>query len=119
MTDIKINQTKEFFENNIKKIKNEMITLKADNRNDEAVFKRIEMNVYDIFFTVFNTALKISENDETKLKTFFLKKAEEIPSNWEASLKKAIEHNEADKAAIENIKLDAIKQIKENFNEIW
>ena len=82
--------------------------LSSDGREDEAVFAKIKLNVYDIFKTVFNAL-----GDEEK----FLGKLTEIPAAWQASLEKAEAHGDSEKAHIERIKLETVNEIREKFGE--
>lgn len=90
-----------------------------DGRTDEAVFERIKENVYDIFRKVLFAACKNSNEDADAARCFFLQKLEQIASDWKVSYEKAKEHDDAVKAQIEEIKLCAAGEIRENFVMIW
>ena len=81
-----------------------------DGREDEAVFEKIKLNVYDIFKTVFNT---LGEGEK------FTQKLREIPTAWQLSLEKAAAHGDDAKAHTERIKLEAAQKIEDKFKEIW
>ncbi len=84
--------------------------LSSDGREDEAVFAKIKLNVYDIFKTVFNT---LGEGEK------FTQKLHEIPAAWQLSLEKASAHGDDAKVHIESIKLEAAREIEDKFKEIW
>ena len=92
--------------------------LLADERSDESDFEKIKANIYDIFRTVFNVALKTSDGDADAARRFFLLKAEEISANWKASYDKAKQHNDVHKMQIERLKLETMQDIKNAFERI-
>jgi len=89
--------------------------LLSESRKDEANFEKIRANIFEIFQSVWSAANKTSENPQR----FFLKKLEEIPVNWRNSLEKAIRYDDAVKAHIETIKLEAAEEIKGAFRRTW
>lgn len=93
--------------------------LLADERSDESDFEKVKANIYDIFRTVFNVALKTSDGNADAARRFFLLRAEEIPANWKAAYEKAKQHNDAHKMQIESLKLETIQDIKTAFERIW
>ena len=93
--------------------------LLADDRADEAVFEKIRANVYDIFRTILSVAVKTCKGEEEAVRRFFLQRAEQIPAGWAASYEKAKEHNDPVKMQIEQIKLNAIGEIKQAFADVW
>ncbi len=93
--------------------------LLADERSDESDFEKVKANIYDIFRTVFNVALKTSDGNADAARRFFLLRAEEIPANWKAAYEKAKQHNDAHKMQIESLNLETIQDIKTAFERIW
>ncbi|MBR2718846.1 MAG: hypothetical protein IKB78_06105 [Clostridia bacterium] len=77
--------------------------LAADQRIDEARFEQIRANVYGVFRAVY-AAL---QNNPAALG----KKLREIPAAWEESLQLAQQHGDAEKAYIEQLKLDTAAEI--------
>ena len=92
--------------------------LLADERSDESDFEKIKANIYDIFRTVFNVALKTSDGDADAAGRFFLLKMEEIPANWKAAYDRAKQHDDAHKMQIESLKLETMQDIKTAFERI-
>lgn len=88
----------------------------ADDRGDEAVFARVQENVYELFRTVLETAVK-TQGDSAR--GFFRKKLDEIPENWRKSLKAAMEHSDADKIQIEIMKLEAASDVAAIMERVW
>ena len=62
---------------------------------------------------------EILEGDPDAVRRFFVQKTEQIPSSWVTAYEKAKQHNDAVKMRLEQIKLDTIGEIKENFAKIW
>jgi len=106
------NQINRYFEERITACQTEAAALRQDNREDEAVFQKIRMNVFDIFRTVYNAGEKASGGDRGKQLLFLCKRLEEIPVSWQASLESAHSHGNSEKAHIEQIKLDAVAEIR-------
>ena len=90
--------------------------LKADHRVDEANFERIRANVFEIFYTVLQTAQKVCEDDAAAF-SFFLKKTEEIPRNWAVQYEKAKRYGDVKNEKTEEIKLAAMQQIRAHLEE--
>lgn len=109
---------KSYFESRIADCEARSQALTADQRFDEANMEKIRGNVYDIFRTVLDVAVK-KEANETAAKAFFMARAEQIPAAWQESLAKAREHDDAVKERIELIKLEAIGEIKAKMAELW
>ncbi len=93
--------------------------LMDDQRTDEAVFQKIEANVYEIFRTVLAAGERACGEEERMLKQFFMKKMEEIPANWEKACETARLHDDAVKIKMESVKLAAAENVKVLFKEIW
>lgn len=90
-----------------------------DGREDEADFQKIQANVYDISKTILAVAVKTQGHDAEAVKTFFLKKTEQLLSNWVLSGEAAMTHGDAERICVENIKLEAIQKIRKVFMQVW
>ena len=77
--------------------------LTADHRSDEARFEQIRANVYGIFRAVYASL----QSDPAALE----RKLRDIPAAWEESLRLAQRHGDAEKAYIEQIKLETAAEI--------
>lgn len=113
MNEVKRSNMLSYFEQQIAACKAEANALELDNRRDEAVFAKVRLNIYDVFRTVFKVAANNADAD-----AFFLAKLEKIPQNWCASLELARQHGSAEKAHIEQIKLDTAAEIRSIFEQI-
>lgn len=99
---------------------------KADQRKDEADFERIKVNIYEVFRTLFLSDVKKLEGknlEEDKydntLYNNYLNRFDTIPANWRASLSRAKEHGDATTQVIEETKLAAAEEIKNQFIKMF
>lgn len=119
MNEAKRNETIRFFVDRMGNCKSIAQQLRSDDRDDEAVFAKIQLNVYDIFNTIFSVAVKTCGQDDEKVVQFFLIRLQQIPQSWHIALANAEQHGEAEKAHIERVKLDAVAEIQKEFERIW
>lgn len=119
MNETKRNETVRFFADRMENCKAIAQQLCSDDREDEAVFAKIQRNVYDIFNSVFSVAVKTAGQDDEKAVQFFLIRLQQIPQSWHAALANAEAHGESEKAHIERIKLEAVAEIQKEFERIW
>ena len=113
-----------YLETQIQSCRQEESRLIGDCRKDEANFCRIRANVFEIFKTLFTSAQKSavnksSQDRDTEIQKNFLNKASRIPENWVASRQKAEEHQDAARLLIENTKLQAAREVTEQFSLIF
>ena len=90
----------------------------ADNRRDESDFEKIKANIYQMVKTIFQASQKTS-NEESEQVSFFDSRLTMIENTWKASLEKAEEHRDERKILQEQIKLEAMKEIRATFIKIW
>ena len=90
--------------------------LAADARGDEAVFAKIQGNVFDIFSTVLQVAGR-TQGDEAAALRFFCKKLEDIPANWRTALALAEANHDPERAHTEQLKLAAVAEIRAAMQE--
>lgn len=119
MNQTKRNDAHSYFESRISACKADIAALNADDRQAEAIFVKIQLNVYDIFNTVLSAAEKSAGDDDGKLLEFFLTRLQQIPQNWNTALANAGQHGDVEKAHLEQIKLDAAAEIRQAFEQIW
>lgn len=119
MNDMKRENTVSYFADRIAQHRKLVQELTSDDRADEAVFAKVQMNVYDIFNTIFSVAVKTSGQDDQKIVQFFLLRIQQIPQSWRTALTNAEQHGETEKAHIERIKLDVVAEIQKEFERIW
>ncbi|ABX42990.1 hypothetical protein [Lachnoclostridium phytofermentans] len=125
MEEIK-SQYFEIIENKKKQCTSEYENLKKDDRKDEADLVKIKENIYEIFEVLFKTHVnqleKLSIPDEEKLhrlKEEYTKRFETIPKSWIARLELAQKHNDVANIVIEELKLQVVKDLKEQFLALY
>ena len=115
----RVSKLNSYFEEQIALCEQRGKGLMADDRRDEATFEKVRANVYDIFRTILSVAVKTCKEDPEAVRQFFLRRIEQIPSNWTVSYQQAKQHGDTIKMQIEQIKLDTIDEIKKSFAQIW
>ncbi len=116
--EMKVLKLNNYFEQQISMCEQHSKELLADDRKDEANFEKVKANVYDIFRTIFSVALK-NNKDSDAVRCFFEQKTDQIPSNWVIAYEKAKQHHDDEKMHLEQLKLDTVAKIKEDFIKIW
>ncbi len=95
------------------KLQQEERELAATDRKDESNLMKIRINVYGICKTLFEVSRK--QNAGEALKEDYLKRLTRLPENWKISYEKAKEHNDVEKIVIEEIKLQTLEEVKNEF----
>ena len=85
----------------------------ADCRQDDADLTKIRANIYDICATIGNVVCKTQSEDAWE--AVWLKKLEELPRNWRIALEAARDHGNAQRAATEELKLEALEDVLARF----
>ncbi len=97
--------------------------LQKDNREDEAVFEKIRLNVYNISLSCLQASINkldkeraiYDSNYMTRLKTEYLACIERISKPWKEKLSFAENHDITEDRIIETIKLETAAAIKSLF----
>lgn len=108
-----------YFETQLAQCRQREQALLSDNRQDEANFEKIRANIFDIFRTILSVGEKSCEDRPEAMRDFFLKRLQQIPSGWRTAYEKASAHGDTVQMHIEEIKLQALKEIEETFHQIW
>ncbi len=119
MIEQKVRKLNDYFDRQISLCEQCNIKLLADDRMDEAAFEKVKANIYDVFRTIFSVAVQNGKGDSEAVKSFFILKTEQIPSNWATAYNKAKQYDDAVKMQIEQIKLDTVGEIKKMFETVW
>lgn len=93
--------------------------LRADSRDDEATFARIDGNVYDIVRTVLDVAKRQSPGDGRAAREFFLGRIDRLREEWSAARERAAAHDDAERVHVENVKLGALAEARAAAGELW
>lgn len=107
----------DYIETKIAKLSAEVKNLEENYRQDDAVFAKIKINVFDICKTVFKVFLKTKP--KASLYNEYIKKLDEFEKAWSDSAAKAEEFGDMKKSAAEEAKLFALAEVKEKFIELW
>ncbi len=91
--------------------------LAADDRGDEAVFARVQTNVFQIFQTVFHRVMAME--DEEKAGALFLQKLAQIPQAWRDAYETASGYGKSERMHLEAVKLETAAEIRDAFLRIW
>lgn len=90
--------------------------LASTDRKDEANLIKVQINVYGICKTVYETLGKNGQNEEFTVD--YLKRMNGIVSNWREAYEKAKKHNDVEKRVIEELKLQAFETVKKKFMDL-
>lgn len=107
----------DYLEAKIEKLKKEASELEKNYRQDDAVFVKIRINVYDVCKTVFGVFKKVKSEDS--LCAEYIRKLDEFEKTWSDSLEKAKEFGDLKKIAAEEEKLFALADVRKKFAEIY
>lgn len=91
--------------------------LAKEDRKDESNTLKAKSNIYEIFKVVW-IATKKSIHEGEDLREQFLLKIENITAPWQKSLEIAKQHDDVAKIVIEEAKLSAVTEIKEQLHRI-
>jgi len=86
----------------------------AQQRQDDADLTKIRANIYEICATIGKVMCKTQPEDRQE--AAFLKKLEELPQNWRVALEAAKAHGNAQRAAVEELKLEALADVLARFH---
>lgn len=87
--------------------------LAESDRKDEANMVKIQMNIYGVCKTVFEVMERTHEAGAVK--AAYLQKLEGFRDGWKASLDKAKSHDDVEKIVVEELKLEALADVKNTF----
>ena len=91
--------------------------LAGEGRQDEAILERIRGNVFGIFVSVTQAAMK-NANGEDVQAAFFERNLANIPTNWRTALDRAIARDDAVEIAKEEAKLAALGEIEDAYKRL-
>ena len=87
----------------------------ADQRQDDADLTKIRANIYEICATIGNVVCKMTPEEQRE--AVYRKKMEELPRNWYTALEMAQAHGNAQRAAVEELKLEALADVLARFED--
>ena len=110
-----MNQFNKYIETKIRELSENEKKLMENYRQDDAIFVKMKINVYDICKTIFGVFKKVKPED--RLNEEFMKKLDEFEKTWSESAEKASQFGDLKKVAAEEAKLEALADIKSKFIE--
>ena len=119
MIEQKVSEMNKWFDEKIAACRQRDRELTADDRQDEAVFEKVKGNIYDNYRTMLGAGVRIGRGDPAAVKQFFIGWTETIPASWKAAYEKAKEHDDLARMQIEQVKLDVVHEIREQFEKVW
>lgn len=105
-----------FLEEKEKALQRNEQTLAESDRKDEANMAKIQMNIYGICRTVFEAVLR--QYEAGAVKAAYLQKTEQLRDAWKSSLDKAKAHDDVEKSIVEELKLEALEDVRSAFLRI-
>ncbi len=99
-------------------IQDEITRLVADNRRDEGDFEKIRANIFQMAKTIFQASQKAYLEDSESVK-FFDSRLTMIEHTWRTSLDKAKDYQDDQKILQEQVKLEAMDEIRTTYKRIW
>lgn len=115
--EYKVSQLNTYFTEKLAECNRKKSELLSDDRKDEANLWQIRANIYDIFKTILLVAERTQKSDEGA-NCFFANKLNEMTNTWAESGKKALDHGDAQKALIEQVKVETAEEIYRVFEKI-
>lgn len=107
----------EYIDKSVENFKQVEEKLASTDRKDEANLVKVRINVYGICKTVYQVFAQNKEGEV--LANAYLTKLDSLAEGWQASQKKAQEYDAVEKAVIEEVKIQAIIDIKRQFLASW
>lgn len=104
----------QYLEDSISRLRSEQQQLEEGSRNDEAVFVRIRINIYEIARTVFDALGRATTEDFAEN---YAGRLAGLRRTWQENERLAREHDDVKTAVIEGIKIEAITEIEAVFEQ--
>lgn len=99
-------------------VQKKIVQLNQDHRNDEANFEKIRANIFQVIKTVF-LAYQKTPGTEQGLQAFMDARLTMFQETWTGFLETAREHNDEKRVLQEQVKLEAMKEIRQKFDQLW
>lgn len=106
----------EYIETKIRELSLKEKSFNENHQQDDAVFIKMKINVYNICKTVFDVFKKVKSEDSLCVE--FIGKLNEFEKTWSESYEKAKKFGDLKKIAAEEAKLEALAEIKTKFLEL-
>ena len=98
-------------------VQEKIVQLNQDHRSDEANFEKIRANIFQVIKTVF-LAYQKTPRTEPELQALMDAKLTMFQETWTGFLETAREHNDEKRVLQEQVKLEAMKEIRQKFDQL-
>ncbi len=88
--------------------------LAADSRQDDADLVKIRANIYEVCMTIAQVVCRTQPADMQE--RAYLEKLDGLPRSWKVARRAALDHGNALRAAVEEIKLEALEDALARFH---
>ena len=99
-------------------VQDNIARLNEDDRRDEADFEKIRANIFPIMKQILQASERIAKDEGEQIK-FLDDRITMFEDTWKEALAKATEHKDAKRILQEQVKLEAINEIRDAFERIW
>lgn len=112
-----MNRYVEYIDQAVEQLQQEEKILAATDRKDESNLVKIRINVYGICKSIYQVFAQSKTGEN--LKSTYLEKVDSLAVGWQESKNKAQEFQVTDKVVIEEIKLQALAELRLEFLKCW
>lgn len=112
-----MNRYVEYIDQAVEQLQQEEKMLAATDRKDESNLVKIRINVYGICKSIYQVFAQSKTGEN--LKSTYLEKVDSLAVGWQESKNKAQEFQVTDKVVIEEIKLQALAELRLEFLKCW
>lgn len=110
---MKMEQFISYIDETVNALQEKERALAQSDRKDEANLVKIQINIYGVCRTVYDAVCNTCAPENVQ--EIYLQKLERLPDNWKASLEKAKAHGDIEKVVVEELKLEALSDVKNRF----
>ena len=104
-----------YLEEEMMRLKDEERALRKEERKDEANHVRVRCNIFEVCGTIRKVVQQTAAPEE--MTVVYLRKLDNLQVSWKESLEKAQAYGDVEKITIEEIKLQALTEIRARFCE--
>lgn len=112
-----MNRYVEYIDQAVEQLQQEEKMLAATDRKDESNLVKIRINVYGICKSIYQVFAQSKTGEN--LKSTYLEKVDSLAVGWQESKNNAQEFQVTDKVVIEEIKLQALAELRLEFLKCW
>ena len=99
-------------------VNDRIVRLVEDNRRDEGDFEKIRANIFQIIKSMVQASERVSGDEEEQVR-FVDSRLTMFEETWKGFQAKAEEHKDERRILQEQIKLEALGEIRDTFERLW